>query len=226
MSRKSESSSIKSIYKRTPKHINSRDPVYFLAKSLIYTIHISHASKLSIEQSSHRLGSGIHKALEAQMYETVTHTKDSSLEYIQSCHKLYSDVIGEFLSFNHYVELLISQFMDKRLMKKMRSENYEQYFSSIIKVAGTNYITELKSRVPTLYAYESTAVYVEPCTKLMYEKLYSAFEISSHRLTDDSCDNVPLAVYETIRDDRNRLLDEVKRLRKKIRKLKDRLESS
>jgi len=222
MSKKSESSSIKSINKRALKTPDMRDPVYFLARSLMYTIHITHATELSIKK--HRLGSGIHKALEVKMYEALSAIKNSAVKYIQDCHKLYADYIGEFISFNHYIELLLSPFVDKRLMKKMKSENYDQYFSAIIKIAGSNYISELKRVSVTFYVYDSLELYTEPCNRLMYEKLFSAFEISSHRLTDDSCDSVPLAVYESLRDDRDRLVEETKRLRKKIRKLKRRLE--
>lgn len=215
------SSSIKSISERIVVSKDNRDPICFLASCLFYSIHVSNTNKLP---STPSLGSGTHIKLETIMYETISILGNDSMGYMQSCYKLFIKHIGEVVRFDQFVELILSKFVDKRLLKKMRSENYSKYFESVLERTGRSYIRDLKSCTNTLYAYDSLDHYKDACVDLMHKKLVSSFEISSHLLIDDSSDSVPLAVYEVMRDDRDRLAAKYKKLKKQYRHLKRQLE--
>jgi hypothetical protein len=216
------SSSIKSISKRIIVSKDNRDPVCFLASCLFYSIHVSNTNKLPTSLS---LGSGAHIKLETIMYETISVLGNDSMGYMQNCYKLFIKHLGEIVRFDQFIELILCKFIDKRMLKHMRSENYSKYFESVLERAGRNYIKDLKSCTNTLYAYDSIDHYKDACVDMMHGKLVSAFEISSHLLVGDSGDDsVPLSVYEITRDDRNRLAAKYKKLKKQYRHVKRQLE--
>lgn len=211
------SSSIRSISDRIVINKDNRDPICFLASTLFYSVHVSNANNLP---SAPSLGSGIHIKLETIMYETISTLGRDPMGYMQKCYRLYMQHLGEALRFDQFIELILSKFVDKRLLKKMQSENYSKYFESVIERTGRSYIRDLKSRTNTLYSYDSLDHYKDACVDLMHSKLISAFEISSHLLIDDSSDSVPLAVYEVMRDDRDRLAVKYKKLKKQYKRLR------
>jgi hypothetical protein len=201
--------------------VDNGNPVRFLASCLFFSIHVSSASKII---GNMNLGSGAHQKLEYNMYEIADSLKTNGFDYMQRCHKLYCDTNNIYMKLEHFIETLLDQFADSRLLKKMKRENYSSLFRAILYRASSNYISELKKVSQTLYAYDDVAVYSEYCTKFMHKKLISAIETSVHLLLDDSARMVPVDLYEIVKKDRDKLFLKYKKLNKKYRRLKAELE--
>lgn len=198
------------------------DAVTFLAKCLFYSIHFSNASNITV--SNTRLGEGVHRKLEYNMYDSAEKLKTHGFSYLKSCHELFCSHNSEYMKLDSFIEMILNQYADPRLLKKMKRENYSSLFCSILHKAGTNYVSELKLVSPTLYAYDNIDVYGDYCTKFMHSRLVSAIETSVHMLLDDGSRMVSLELYEIVKKDRDKLFLKYRKLSKKYRKLKSELE--
>lgn len=216
-SRKSDESynSMRSLNERIMSGVDPRDPIYHLAQCLFYTIHQKNTIGLPMT-----LGGGAPKILVLRMYESEKELQADAMGYLNECYNSFKGITKDYFSFGNYIELVLNRFLDTKLIRKMKQENYSQLFTSVFNKACVAYIRDLSANQPSLYVHDTPEIYSAPCTELIKKRLITAFEVTVHTMIDDNPESVPRALYEQVKLDRDRLAKKYKKLKRKYKKLK------
>lgn len=216
----SRNSSIRSIERNIIDKSDPRDPVYHLAQCLFYSIHLHNITKVSTD----RLNANGPQLLMVLMYDAEREISNNPIKYLNDCFKLFKDITGEYFNFAEYIEMLMNKFMLKKLIPKLSGDNYARLFSSVFNKTCVSYINDLFARTPSLYIYDDPQLYKGFCVEFLKSRLITAFEVTVHIMIDNQSESVPRPLYETVREERDKLAKKYKKLKKKYNRLKRELE--
>lgn len=219
-SRSSRNSSIRSIERNIIDKSDPKDPIYHLAQCLFYSIHLHNTTKISRD----RLSANGPQLLMVLMYDSEREISQNPINYLNETFKLFKNITGEYFNFEEYIEILMNKFMLKKLIPKLTGNNYIGLFSSVFKKTCISYINDLYAKVPSLYIYDDPQLYKDFCVEFLKSRLVTAFEVTVHIMVDNESESVPRPLYETVKDERNRLAKKYKKLKKKHKKLLRELE--